>query len=105
MCFDYILVTFCINIYFSGVVTSFAWIIEFMLKTGLNLQVFDSWKDVETVDEKEEERRWSQKKESTIENKTSVVADVRAASAAAMWEWRGRKYRRGQQLSHDLHVS
>ena len=50
------------------------------------------------LDEKEEERRWSQKKESTIENNTSAVADVRATNAAAIWEKRGRKYRRGSAI-------
>ena len=53
---------------------------------------------METLDEKEEERRGSQKKKSTIENNTSVVADVKATSAAAIWEQRGRKYRRGSAI-------
>ena len=48
--------------------------------------MLNSRKDVETIDGKEEERRWSQKKESTIGNNTSASADVRATSVAAIWE-------------------
>ena len=36
--------------------------------------------------EKKEERKWSQKTESTIENNARAVADVRATSAIASWE-------------------
>ena len=39
-----------------------------------------------TVDGKEEERRLSQKKESTIGKNTSADEDVRATSAAVIWE-------------------
>ena len=48
--------------------------------------MLNSRKDVETIDGKEEERRWSQKKESTIRNNTSAVEDVRATSAATIRE-------------------
>ena len=62
------------------------------------MAIYSTSMDAETIDKKEEERRWSQKKESTIGNNTSAVAEVRATSAAAIWEQRGRKYRRGSAI-------
>ena len=76
-CFYYILVTFCINIHFSWVLISFAWIKVICAKNRCIIvgsqKSLNSWGDVETLDEQEEERRWPQKKKSTIGNNAVLL--------------------------------